>query len=716
MSSWTRFRNATALASCLLWAGVGASSAQEFSYQRANQPLLSFYGMPGMVDMPTGVMLPDAEVTGTFSYYSGRKRTALGFQIAPWLFASYQYSISDFGDPVNLYDRAFGLSARLWKENAWRPSIAIGINDMAGTSVFASEYISATKTFEDRLKVTAGIGWGRLGSYNGFKNPLSYINDSFETRPETDFGEGGTFESGQWFRGPAALFGGVEWKLNDQWTAILEYSSDAYEREVDADVYEHNTPINLGLHYRPSPGINIGAYALNGSTIGITASFTANPKAPPFRDGRETAPPPVSPRAGGTVDLAAWNLPSRQLDGQSEATIRAQVATAFEADGLTLEGFEIEGDSARVAFAGIRYNSRPQALGRASRILAAMLPSHVETFVLQPLVFGQGTSSITIVRSDLEDLEAAPDRIWKSYVRAEIEDAGDLSFSDFVADAYPQHRWYARPYFAPALFDPDDPLRADVGIDVGGSYAPLPGLVLSANYRQKLFGNRDESTRESDSVLQHVRSDVVEYDKNGASYISHLTAEYFFRPGKNIYGRTTAGLLERMYGGISAELLWKPTEGPLALGGELNYVVQRDFEGGFGFQDYDVMTGHLSAYYELGGGYFGQVDAGKYLAGDYGATLQFSRDFNNGVRLGAFATFTDVSYDDFGEGSFDKGIFVEVPFAWLSGVPSRQGFATAIRPIQRDGGARLAVRNRLYPTVKTYQDPELRERWAGYWR
>ena len=69
-----------------------------------------------------------------------------------------------------------------------------------------------------------------------------------------------------------------------------------------------------------------------------------------------------------------------------------------------------------------------------------------------------------------------------------------------------------------------------------------------------------------------------------------------------------------------------------------------------------------------------------------------------------------------GEGSFDKGIFFEIPFSWLGGVPTRRGFATAIRPVQRDGGARVFVRNRLYDSVSEFQDPELRERWARYWR
>ena len=56
---------------------------------------------------------------------------------------------------------------------------------------------------------------------------------------------------------------------------------------------------------------------------------------------------------------------------------------------------------------------------------------------------------------------------------------------------------------------------------------------------------------------------------------------------------------------------------------ELNYVWQRDFDGlGFGYYDYDVVMGHASLYWDTG--WYGlevQVDAGRYLAGDWGGTL-----------------------------------------------------------------------------------------------
>jgi hypothetical protein len=57
--------------------------------------------------------------------------------------------------------------------------------------------------------------------------------------------------------------------------------------------------------------------------------------------------------------------------------------------------------------------------------------------------------------------------------------------------------------------------------------------------------------------------------------------------------------------------------------------------------------------------------------------------------VGLWATMTDVSAEDFGEGSFDKGMFFKIPFEGLFGGNSRGSYGTRVRPIQRDGGQRL---------------------------
>ena len=34
--------------------------------------------------------------------------------------------------------------------------------------------------------------------------------------------------------------------------------------------------------------------------------------------------------------------------------------------------------------------------------------------------------------------------------------------------------------------------------------------------------------------------------------------------------------------------------------------------------------------------------------------------------MGAYATFTDVSFEEYGEGSFDKGVFLKYPSIYLA--------------------------------------------------
>ena len=75
-----------------------------------------------------------------------------------------------------------------------------------------------------------------------------------------------------------------------------------------------------------------------------------------------------------------------------------------------------------------------------------------------------------------------------------------------------------------------------------------------------------------------------------------------------------------------------------------------------------------------------------------------------------------VEFDDFGEGSFDKGIRITIPITWVTGSETRDQFSTTIRPVLRDGGARLNVPNRLYETVRPYHSQALGNEWGRFWR
>ena len=135
------------------------------------RPSLSFSGVPGLIDMPSGEAMPDGTISVAAALFGPQYRTTLTFQITPRISGSYRFSATrnwnditagtpddDGYDTYN--DRSFDLRFLVLKETDYLPSITLGLQDFVGTGLASAEYIAATKTFSDRFKVTAGLGWG----------------------------------------------------------------------------------------------------------------------------------------------------------------------------------------------------------------------------------------------------------------------------------------------------------------------------------------------------------------------------------------------------------------------------------------------------------------------------------------------------------------------------------------------------------------------------
>ncbi len=686
-------------------------------FERPPQPSLNFYGAPGLIDLPTGEALPEGQFATTYSWFAGTSRYNLTFQALPWLSASFRYNgiqnLNLFGFGT-YYDRGFDVRFRLLKERKYLPAVTLGLQDFAGTGIYASEYIAATKSFDTiglggqrgQLKVTGGLGWGRLGSEGAIAtlgNRGAFVGGD----------TGGELSVDQWFRGDVAPFAGLEWQLNDRLGLKAEYSSDAYVTETQtSDVFERDSSVNFGVEYQKNPNVRLGAYYLYGSEIGLNAQIQLNPRYP-TQPLRIPAPLPIVPRSQWATEEAHWSgdwahsAPKRRQ-------IRGLLADALKADGLVLEAVTLAGNSAEVRFRNNRYRSQTQAVGRVARAMARVLPPSVETLQIVPMRRGLALSTTELRRSDLEALEFAPDATDALVAVTGFGDTGPLSHEAvFSEELYPAFATSISPYTAPAYFDPDQPFRLDVGLDFSASYAPAPGWLVAGSVRQRLLGNV-AGGRASNSVLPHVRTDQVEYAQFGTT-LENLYVARNWKPKSDVYARATVGLLESMFGGVSGEVLWKPVNSRLALGVEANYVKQRDFDQQFSFRDYSVLTGHASAYYEAPRGFVAQLDLGRYLAGDIGGTFSVDKIYNNGWSVGGFFTLTDVSSEDFGEGSFDKGIRFRIPLDWMLGKPSRNAFGLTIRPTQRDGGARLAVPGRLYSQVREGHRKSLLDQKARIW-
>lgn len=668
-------------------------------------------GAPGIVDMPSALMAPDATLSGTLSHVEGIKRGTITFQITPRLSGSFRYSALDGldrlgGRPIpglngrTYYDRSFDLRYQLTPEGRYRPAITIGLQDFAGTSLYGAEYVVATKTLTPQLRVTGGLGWGRLGSHNPFGKTGTRGTELLE--------QGGVPSLDRWFRGDVAAFGGVEWALGDRLTLTAEYSSDAYVEEAANGILVPRTPWNFGLDYRFRNGTRATVMSLHGVALAAQVSIHTNPRSSGTPGGLDPAPQPVYRRSLQERRDLGW-----RGDTTVQKAIPGQLAQALARERLVMEGLELAPGRATLRLGNPVYGPEPQAIGRSARIMARVLPGSIETFVIVPVVNGMAMSAISLSRRDLEDLEQAP--------------ASALLRVTGIADAFgqpamsgqtgsPALTWSFGPNLRYSLFDPDNPFRADLLATARADLRMRPDLILSGAISKRLAGNLDSISRRDASALPRVRTDYALYARQGDPSIDHLTLTRYMRPGPDLYARLSAGYLEQMYAGISGELLWKPVDSRLALGIEVNHVRQRDFDQLFGLRDYEVTTGHVSAYLDLGRGYHGQLDVGRYLAGDVGATLSLDREFANGWRLGVFATLTDVTPEDFGEGSFDKGFRITVPLGHVLNQPSRRMGQLTMRPLTRDGGARLDLRDRLYEQVRDYHRPELEKKWGRVWR
>jgi len=477
-------------------------------------------------------------------------------------------------------------------------------------------------------------------------------------------------------------------------------------------VFDRKSSFNFGAEYQATPRTRLGAYYMYGSEIGITAQIQLSPyhAATPLM---VPAPVPVIPRSHWAKTEDDWSEDWAQSQ-EARLELRDQLREHLARDGLILESLDVDGARAEVRYRNPRYHSEAQAVGRAARALTRVLPASVETLRMVPVRSGMGLSVTEIRRSDLEALEHDPEAGEALAAVAGITGAAPLPETALMTeDLYPAFSTSFSPYTAPAYFDPDRPFRIDVGVDLKASYAPAPGWIIAGALRQRLAGNV-KNGRVSNSQLPHVRTDQVLYAQYGTT-LENLYAARNWKLSPDLYARASLGYFESMYGGLSGELLWKPVNSPLALGVEANYVRQREYNQRFGFLDYSVFTGHASAYYEMGGGYVMQVDAGRYLAGDYGATFSLDRTFANGWSVGGFFTLTNVSAEEFGEGSFDKGLRFSIPLDWMLGKPSRNSFGTTIRPVQRDGGQRVHVPGRLYGQIREAHRASLINQRARIW-
>jgi len=395
--------------------------------------------------------------------------------------------------------------------------------------------------------------------------------------------------------------------------------------------------------------------------------------------------------------------PDSSLRAQSfhanKTEIGNQIFAALAEQDLLVEGVQIEEHFATIYVASRKFRQFARNVGRVARVAANVLPDSVEEITIAYLSAGIEMNRVTVWRKDLEQVQLARGSLDEIWSRTNIQPprAGTPQAMMRNPDRYPQFNWGIGPGFRQHIGGPSKFILYQLWARLNANLDLMPGLSFRASYGHNIYNNFGRIRQDSDSVLSHVRSDVKEYLQQGESALVVLQGDYVFSPASQIYARLSAGLFEEMYGGVSSEVLYRPFNSRLAIGAELNWVRQRDFDVKFNFRNYNTGTGHFNVYYEWPWyQLLTSVHIGKYLARDRGGTFATSREFDSGIRMGAWVTLTNVPFEEFGEGSFDKGIFLSIPFELFLMKSTTGHGQIGFRPLTRDGGQMVHVSTRLY--------------------
>ena len=626
---------------------VQYSHSDSFTFNTFNN-----HGSIGLINMPTARFYNESSFGLTI--YDGNPDQKITMSSFPfnWLEASFFYTniqdkpycIYDF-DPVcnqDYKDKGFNFKVRLKEEGVF-PAIAIGINDIAGTGYYSSEYIVGSYGINN-TDFHFGLGWGQLnGAKENFRNPLGNINNSFYERPVNLEDRGGQFQPSRYFSGETVSpFLGISHAVNEKFILKLEYDTTVTPGQVGYE--EAKQDLSFGFDFNITKNFSIGISSERGNTTSIRFIYKNDPYI-------------SKPR----YEYKDSN--HKETDSDYVRLIRNLNENGIGVNKI-IEGAEQVG----IQISQFR---------------------HPNLDIIDEII-SKASSNAGIEKPVKTNLTIA-----NLKARTEFDESFEKNSNlIYQRQAKKKFRTNTRLEVRPFLASREEFFKGAIMIENISEYSFSDNFYFSSNIQYSLADNFDDLKYPPvDTYPAQVRSDIKDYliNYDEGIIIGRAQFDYYLSPKKNHHVMLTAGILEEMFNGIGFEYLYFKEGSNYAIGYEMFEVKKRDYEMRFGTLDYKNVTGHLNFYYRNYKRipFDAKISYGEYLAGDEGITIDLSRSFANGTKFGVFASFTDVSTDQFGEGSFDKGIYFNIPvfgnlinYTW--------------RPLTKDPGAKLVRKNTLH--------------------
>lgn len=631
-------------------------SSDSFTYNSFNN-----HGVIGLVNMSTARFYDESSYG--FTLYNGdpdQKITMTSFPY-DWMEASFFYTnIQDKSycgldyDPVcnqDYKDKGFNFKIRL-KEEGIFPAIAIGINDIAGTGFYSSEYIVGSYGINN-IDFHLGLSWGTLnGSKNSFKNPFGFIDNQFYDRPSATEDNGGQFQPSRYFSGEkASPFFGISYALNSKILIKLETDNTLTPGQVGYEKAESN--YSFGIDYAVNKNFSIGIASERNNYLSAKFVYKNNPKEF-VKKYQYKKSETIKPQDDKYKKLIK-NIENNGIGVN-------KIIESADAIGLELTQF-----------------------------------THTNLDIIEEIIASASIDSGVNkeIKTDL--------RIANLQAKTDF-DEDFLNNSKILYERKGSRRFYTSNglVFRPFLASREEFFKGALLFENNSEYLIQDNFFFSSNIKYSLVDNFDDLTIPPvNTYPAQVRSDIKDYLRNidEGIIIGRAQLDYHITPKKNHHLMFTGGILEEMFSGFGGEYLYFKSNSNYAIGFEIFNVKKRDYKMRFGTQDYENTTHSLNFYYRNYDyiPFDMKISYGEYLAGDEGTTFELSRSFINGTKFGVFASFTDVSSEQFGEGTFDKGIFFNIPiygnfisYTW--------------RPLTKDPGARLIRKHTLNDLLVKFRE------------
>lgn len=655
-------------------------------------------GTLGLNTLPSARMDPSGTTRISYTRTTAYSTVHAGAQISDRLYISLHQTAENGEDNRRLFP-GLDLKLRLFKEKSMRPEISLGMMSAIGHKRTAAEYLALSKRYHN-VDFTAGIGWGRMGTRQTIPNPALLKNFS-GTHRDLDGENPNT--PGDWFTGRAGIFGGVQYDIPAIKGLSLkgEWSSDGWKAEKSAyDDFDAPAPWSIGLSYRPYDWLDGGIAWAGGDSVMARISFS--PSLADWSPRAAAAPLPVPVRErrdrlsalyrqdtiATTEDLGLSNIRRDELTAEADLTVRDDLPTPFQ-------------------------------LGQGARHLGNLAGKNREQLKFHLGRYGLKGPVLSFNRRDIERADrtrqGSAEEIWRSTVISSIGD--DTSPEKDKKDSF------LKRFGVRIDWDTDFSLSER---DSGVLYRTALIPSVRRHFRKHFISEQALRINLADSLtglsdfkqpgLAPVRGDIKAFSRNRLLLEREYLAGFAtIAPDLHIAG--SIGYLEEMYGGATAEALYRPFDKPWAVGIEMTEAVKRDPETplALGPQGSARFSTFLNGYYAFPeSGLTLDTSIGRYLGGDAGGGVGLSNTFDSGATLRAFVTATNKEDVDLygGRTNLYTGMSLSLPLGSLPLLPDGSRARVKAAPLGRDTAQRLDNPVPLYEITEPLSYRAVTRHWS----